>query len=683
MELAKPIDVAPKNGDFIILQDACSWELGRWAQEVNGWVQPDGAPVRISPTHWTRVADDVAGATDREHLLFLAGPLPDDETEQTQKRPLTRLIPALVIAIFCVAGFFFWVGSEDSSSDNPAADSRERDRASVAIGGLTDARERENAAQALEAKQIADAKQKELKQALDASEARSGALARELASAHENDVAARNLAAARERENAAQALEAKQMADAKQKELKQALDASEARSGALARELASAHENDVAARKLAAARERDVAQALEAKQIADAKQKELTQALDESGKRSEALTRELASVRENDVAARNLAAARERDVAQALEAKQISDAKQKELKQALDASEKRAFALEGELASARKTIASAAKPSNAEVTARDAAQALEARQIADARQKEMKQALDASEKRAFTLEGELASARKTIASAAKPSNAEVTARDAAQALEAKQISDAKQKELKQALDESERRAFALEGELASARKTIASAAKPSNSEVTARDAASPTGALNRPMEGANAAITASIATPQTEDNMTPGVQVSSDATPADATATAGASGQLTRSNRSQPGPSQPPSAMSSAEEATLVARAESLIKQYNFVGARLLLAHAVEKGSARAAFVMAKTYDWRILRSLRAYGVRGDAAMARELYQQAAAAGIETAQERVDALQSDATVDPQVGGEKRSRPESRQRGRFASPNGPF
>ncbi len=123
--------------------------------------------------------------------------------------------------------------------------------------------------------------------------------------------------------------------------------------------------------------------------------------------------------------------------------------------------------------------------------------------------------------------------------------------------------------------------------------------------------------------------------------------------------------------------------MSSAEEATLVARAESLIKQYNFVGARLLLAHALEKGSANAAFMMAETYDWRILRSLRAYGVRGDAAMAREFYQLAAAAGIEEAQERVEALQSDANVDTRVGREKRSRPEGRLRGRFASPNGPF
>ena len=230
MELAK-IDVAPKNGDFIILQDACSREVGRWAQEANGWVQPDGTPVRISPTHWTRVSDDFAGPTDRERLLFLAAPLPDDETEQTQKRPLNRLILALVTAIFCIGGFVFWIGSKDSSSDSSAANlerefSRERDRASVAIGGLTAARERENVAltEALESIRIGNSKQRESKQALDESQVKSEALARELASARESEVAARNLAAVRERENAAQALETEQIADAKQKELKQALD---------------------------------------------------------------------------------------------------------------------------------------------------------------------------------------------------------------------------------------------------------------------------------------------------------------------------------------------------------------------------------------------------------------------------------------------------------------------------
>jgi hypothetical protein len=560
MELANQIDGAPKNGDFIILQDACSREVGRWAQEANGWVQPDGTPVRISPTHWTPVSDDFAGPTDRERSLFLAAlaaPLPDDETEQTQKRPLTPLILALVTAIFCISGYVFWNGSKDSSSANRAADlqrefSRERERASVAIGGLTAAREREDVAltEDLESTQIANSKRRESKQALDESEAKSDALARELASARENDVAARNLVAAREREIAAQALETKQIADARQKEFKQALDESEAKSEALARELASARENDVAARNLAAAREREIAaQALETKQIADAGQKEFKQALDESEAKSEALARELASARENDVAARNLAAARERKIT-------------------------------------------------------------------------------------------------------------------AQALETKQIADARQKDFKQALDESEKRALAVKRELTSARETIASAERPSNAEVTDRDAAAPTGPVNRPMEQSNAA-SETMTTPQSRGNVTAGVQASSDATPDDATV--GASGRLTRSTRSEPSRSQPPSAMSSAEQAKLVARAESLIKQFDFVGARLLLAHALEKGSARAAFMMAETYDRQILRSLQAYGVRGDAQMAREFYQLAAAAGIEKARERVEALRSDANADTRVGEEKHSR----------------
>jgi hypothetical protein len=355
MEFAKHTDGAPKNGDL----------LGRRAQEANGSVQPD----------WTRLSDNVDGWTDRLRLLFLDAPLPDDETKQTQKRSLTRLILALVTAIVCIGVFVFWIGS-DPSSDNSAA------KASVAIGGLTAARQRENVA-----------------------------------------------------------------------------------------------------------------------------------------------------------------------LIEALESKRIANSKQMELKRALDESEKRALALERELTSARETIASAEKPSNAEVTARD----------------------------------------------------------------------------------------------------------------------SPTGSLNRSMKGSNAAseITGSMPTPQSRGNVTAGVQTSSDAMPDDATA--GASRRLTRSNGSQPSRPQPPGAMSSPEEAKLVARAESLIKQFDFASARLLLAYALEKGSARAAFMMAETYDWQILRSLQAYAVRGDDQRAREFYQLAAAAGIEKARERVEAWQSDANFDTRVGGEDRSR----------------
>src|SRR5712672_3433855 len=42
----------------------------------------------------------------------------------------------------------------------------------------------------------------------------------------------------------------------------------------------------------------------------------------------------------------------------------------------------------------------------------------------------------------------------------------------------------------------------------------------------------------------------------------------------------------------------------------------SLIKRHDFSGARLFLEHALQKGSAPAAFMMAETHDWRMLRSI-------------------------------------------------------------------
>jgi hypothetical protein len=257
---------------------------------------------------------------------------------------------------------------------------------------------------------------------------------------------------------------------------------------------------------------------------------------------------------------------------------------------------------------------------------------LETQQTANSKQRELKQALDKSEARSEALAHELA--------------------------ETKQLADTRQMELKAALDESEKTVLALAREL---HDTISSADKPSSAEVTSRDAATPTSSLHSPMDELNprSGITGSVPRPSER------LQISSDAIREDASAVA--SEQLAPSDKSQPDRPQPSRAISPAEEAKLVARAESLIKYFDFASARLLLAHALEKGSARAAFVMAETYDWRILWSLQASGVRGDAQKAREFYQMAAAAGIEKARERVEALQSDANIDKHEEEEERSR----------------
>jgi hypothetical protein len=86
------------------------------------------------------------------------------------------------------------------------------------------------------------------------------------------------------------------------------------------------------------------------------------------------------------------------------------------------------------------------------------------------------------------------------------------------------------------------------------------------------------------------------------------------------------------------------------EVARLVARASVLLGQGDIGATRIVLERAAEMGSAEASFSLAETYDPRILPKWGAYGTRGDAAKARDLYAKAGAAGIKGTKERIDAL---------------------------------
>lgn len=88
------------------------------------------------------------------------------------------------------------------------------------------------------------------------------------------------------------------------------------------------------------------------------------------------------------------------------------------------------------------------------------------------------------------------------------------------------------------------------------------------------------------------------------------------------------------------------------DEQRLLARANALLQQADISGARQLLEHALEHGSARAAFMLAETYDAHVLQLWRARGISGDLAKARELYERAQAGGVEDAPERIKMLKS-------------------------------
>ena len=89
-----------------------------------------------------------------------------------------------------------------------------------------------------------------------------------------------------------------------------------------------------------------------------------------------------------------------------------------------------------------------------------------------------------------------------------------------------------------------------------------------------------------------------------------------------------------------------------ADETRLIARAQFLIGQGDVAAARQFLQRAVSAGSARAAFLLAETYDKRLLQALQAFGVIGDTKKALEFYGLASRGGIDNAKERMSALES-------------------------------
>jgi hypothetical protein len=76
------------------------------------------------------------------------------------------------------------------------------------------------------------------------------------------------------------------------------------------------------------------------------------------------------------------------------------------------------------------------------------------------------------------------------------------------------------------------------------------------------------------------------------------------------------------------------------EQAPLVARAAALTAVGDVIGARLLLQHAADNGSAAAVFLLAQTYDPRMLARWQVRGIRGDEAKALQLYARARASGV-------------------------------------------
>jgi TPR repeat protein len=86
--------------------------------------------------------------------------------------------------------------------------------------------------------------------------------------------------------------------------------------------------------------------------------------------------------------------------------------------------------------------------------------------------------------------------------------------------------------------------------------------------------------------------------------------------------------------------------------AGLMTRAKNLLKIGDIVAARLLLERAANAQDATAAFLLAQTYDPAVLGTSDARSIAGDATVARDWYQKAAALGSAEARQRLAQLQN-------------------------------
>jgi hypothetical protein len=408
---------------------------------------------------------------------------------------------------------------------------------------------------------------------------------------------------------------------------RQALDQERERADALARELISRAELDAARTA-----DPEIAKAAAAAV-------EPNQALEQERRRADTLARDLASVRaELDAAGRagpDLAQA----AAAAVEQKQALEL---QLKQERDGTE----VLARELSSLRAELE----------TARAAG--VETARTAEAAQIEQKLAFGREHSKAETLAREVAAARKEVE--------ERSARLAAAHAEVSQTTETNRAavaEQKLALASERDRADAVTRELISVRNELASVRNQLE-------------AANRQIADLNAVRAPHLHEPGFEGSWERMAEATSriveekGRAPEQTSVAAVASSFVSELPRPQApstalaAPDLDPKVVIAAEgfasasaasrspmdEQRLLARASALLRQADISGARPLLAHAAERGSARAAFMLAETYDARVLQSWRARGISGDPMKARELYERAQAGGIEDARKRIEAL---------------------------------
>jgi hypothetical protein len=702
--MRKAIDTAPRNGDFVILEDGARGTIAvaRWSAEAAQWLDEHGTPSQLNATHWHSPQNrDEKGTPSQFNATYWHPLTPAQSVVKTADEVGTLTGPSKPSALRIHRGASRPApGGMTAQPQRAAKPGRSVNVWARFVGGWIVHRRRSIVTMAAcllvaavfapflyrsdpgtwRLHWTASENDTGLKQALRQEQERANKLASDVTATRREAESQAALireaseAAGRDREASERALVG----------LRQSLQLEMLKTDKLTGQLAEAQRDSAAqaaltrktidsATRADAERERvigELRQALKQQEDMTTKIRHEVEGKTAQAKQANVRTTEqLALKQEQDKAEKlrvELAIARREGESQAAilrsasdEATRMKEASARatdELRQALQQAQDKAETLAGELAITREEVeAQTAVAQAANDEARRAAESI--KRSAEEQSQALREAQGTAEK----LATELAAARREVQS---QESAASSAKDEAAGVKeaAKRIADEQQRALQQERGRTER----LATELAEAKSSLETQAKAKAVEEAAWN--NQLAALRQELQnerteatGARESLEAQRLTSIQESTGARGSRSPAAAAPIIGQPSIAASSASEAPTKALAGDVQQPTNLAmrpttgfeqgSPQAVRLIARANLLLDQGNIGAARNMLDRAAEMGSTEALFWLAETYDPLLLSARQTFGTQSDIAKARELYGKALAGGVSQAKVRLEALQ--------------------------------
>ena len=97
--MRQPIETAPRDGKEIWVEDdQAAYDVAHWSSETKEWVWKNGRPIRITPTHWSPIAEPQYQEDEQS-----SSPL---QVDRVRRRFTASLIAATLVVAALISVYF-------------------------------------------------------------------------------------------------------------------------------------------------------------------------------------------------------------------------------------------------------------------------------------------------------------------------------------------------------------------------------------------------------------------------------------------------------------------------------------------------------------------------------------------------------------------------------------------------